>query len=292
MSTGNWRMLLHPAGIVGVGLFLGISHVWGNAKGNEVMNQIGIRKIVTYNIHIGIGMDRKLDLSRIAGVLKKLNPDLCAVNEIDVACERSGRLDQLAVLGELLGQGGVFAQARPIGRHNGYEAQGPVPGAYGIAAFGQKPLLVMEQFALPLPDDMEPRTVLIVRTVEKFPVYFIVTHLPWEPDEKTEALRCECLKVITARIKEKKYRPAILAGDLNAGGDSRTIAYLRQEWGIAGDGDWEPTHPADRPKVRLDYIAFYPKTAFEVMEYQVVPEIVASDHRPFAATLKQIEAAE
>ena len=38
---------------------------------------------MTYNIHVGIGMDKKLDLPRIAAVINHEHPDLVGLQEVD-----------------------------------------------------------------------------------------------------------------------------------------------------------------------------------------------------------------
>ena len=43
-------------------------------------------QLVAYNIKHGRGMDNKVDLRRIASVLRKLKPDLVALQEIDHNC--------------------------------------------------------------------------------------------------------------------------------------------------------------------------------------------------------------
>lgn len=247
-------------------------------------------RVATYNVHIGLELGGELnektvlDFRKIGTLLRALNLDLVAVNEIDSGCQRTHYAHQPALLSKEAGMGIVFAQSRAISSDL-YPEQGPVWGGYGVAAMGRKPLEVVEQFALPLPETLEPRTALIVRTVEKEPVYFVVTHLPWEQTPEVEALRVKCVEEITRRVKAGGYAPALIAGDFNAQADSSTINALRKEWTVVGDGDLEPTFPADKPRVRLDYIAFTPKEAFEVVDHKVVEERKASDHRPFAVTL-------
>lgn len=247
-------------------------------------------RVATYNVHIGLELGGELnektvlDFRKIGALLRSLNLDLAAINEIDSGCQRTHYAHQPALLSKEANMGIVFAQSRAISSDK-YPDQGPVWGNYGVAALARKPLLVVEQFALPLPDTLEPRTALIVRTVEKNPVYLVVTHLPWEQTPEIEALRVRCVEEITRRVKAGGYAPVLIAGDFNASSDSPTMRALRKEWSIVGDGDLEPTFPADKPRVRLDYIAFAPKDAFEVVDYQIVDERKASDHRPFVATL-------
>lgn len=44
---------------------------------------------LVHNIHHGEGVDRKLDLPRIAGVIKSVKPDLVALQEGDQGTERT-----------------------------------------------------------------------------------------------------------------------------------------------------------------------------------------------------------
>jgi len=47
-----------------------------------------------------------------------------------------------------------------------------------------------------------------------------------------------------------------------------------------------PTAPATNPRSRIDYIFYRPNSGFELVESKVVPELMASDHRPVFAILK------
>ena len=55
--------------------------------------------VLSYNIHHGEGLDGKLDLQRIADVVKRENPDVVAFQEVDVNVKRSGRIDEATQLG-------------------------------------------------------------------------------------------------------------------------------------------------------------------------------------------------
>jgi len=46
-------------------------------------------RVLTYNIHHGEGTDGKIDLTRIAALIKRLAPDLVALQEVDKATTRS-----------------------------------------------------------------------------------------------------------------------------------------------------------------------------------------------------------
>ena len=102
-------------------------------------------RILAYNIHHGAGMDEILDLERVADLIRRVDPDLVALQEIDSATVRTGRVDQAAELGRLTGLTSLF------GRFMEYQG-----GAYGMALLSRWPV---EDFQnLRLPDGAEPRT--------------------------------------------------------------------------------------------------------------------------------------
>ena len=50
-------------------------------------------RVMSYNVHVGIGMDKRLDLRRVAEVIRRERPDLVGLQEIDRGTERTGRVD-------------------------------------------------------------------------------------------------------------------------------------------------------------------------------------------------------
>ncbi|MBW1789178.1 MAG: hydrolase, partial [Deltaproteobacteria bacterium] len=57
-------------------------------------------KIVTYNIQYGLGRDRQYDLERTAKVIE--GADIIALQEVERFWKRSGYVDQVTLLAELL----------------------------------------------------------------------------------------------------------------------------------------------------------------------------------------------
>lgn len=70
-------------------------------------------RVVSYNIKHGQGMDKKLDLHRTAETIRKLAPDLVALQEIDLNCGRSSGVDQMAALGAMLKMHHAFPSEAP-----------------------------------------------------------------------------------------------------------------------------------------------------------------------------------
>ena len=53
--------------------------------------------MLTYNIHHGEGTDGRFDLSRLAGVVTSMHPDLVALQEVDEGTERASGRPRLRV---------------------------------------------------------------------------------------------------------------------------------------------------------------------------------------------------
>jgi len=66
-------------------------------------------RVMTYNIHVGVGMDKKLDLPRIAAVIKDQRADLVGLQEVDRGVERTQRMDEIAELAKLTHMDYAFA---------------------------------------------------------------------------------------------------------------------------------------------------------------------------------------
>ena len=79
-------------------------------------------RVLTYNIHIGKGLDGKLDLERIARVIRDSKADVVALQEVDVKTRRTENVDQAAELARLTNMHVHFGKAMD---HDG--------GAYGVA---------------------------------------------------------------------------------------------------------------------------------------------------------------
>jgi endonuclease/exonuclease/phosphatase family metal-dependent hydrolase len=105
--------------------------------------------ILSYNIHYGEGMDGKIDLRRIAAVIKSVSPDAVALQEVDRRTERSGGVDQAVELEQLTGLKMIFGRT--------VELQG---GEYGNAILSRLPIKSFTNHPLPRTEGREARAVL------------------------------------------------------------------------------------------------------------------------------------
>lgn len=221
-------------------------------------------RVLTYNIHHGEGVDGQFDYRRLERIIRDLRPDLVALQEVDRRTRRASGVDQAQRLGELTNMHHVFGQAMP---YSG--------GQYGEAILSRFPIKDVQVHPLPFRPGQEPRAALAV-TVDPgngLPnVRFVGTHLCHQSDET----RTEQAEQLTLVLKSAGRQSLILAGDLNARPGSKPIAALLDDGWI----------DAVAPKSRIDYVMYRRDDPWTVAEVTIVPEDVASDHRPILVVLR------
>jgi chondroitin AC lyase len=231
-------------------------------------------RVMTYNIHHANPPSAAgvIDIDTIAAVIKKQQPDLVAVQEVDVFTGRSGNIDEASELAARLNMYVYFGKAI------NYDG-----GQYGVALLSKFPLKDCKTYPLPSAADTtaEPR-VLAVATVQ-LPggntLRFGSTHL----DVKSAGNRDLQVQEIV-RIVRQEPLPFILAGDLNAQPSSSCIQLLDAHL-TRTCSPCAPTIPVHQPNRTIDYIAYYPSKAYEIISHEVIPERYASDHLPVLAVL-------
>jgi endonuclease/exonuclease/phosphatase family metal-dependent hydrolase len=223
-------------------------------------------RVLCWNIHHGVGEDGKLDLPRIAALIKARQPDVVALQEVDNRCRRSGSVDQTAELAKLTGMTGVFGKAMD---HDG--------GEYGQAILSKHP--IGETKIHRLPGDGEPRIGFeAVVTIGGKPLRMVSVHL----DHQQDARRLKQAEALAAAL-EKGGLPVILAGDFNDVPGSPVMKAFDAGWTAMAKKEPVLTAPADKPEVEIDHVllrGFEPRGLLEVL-----PEAVASDHRPIAGVV-------
>lgn len=232
-------------------------------------------RVLTYNIHHCEGVDRKLDVERIAKVILSMSPDIVALQEVDRNTRRAEKVDQPAELARLTNMAVVFEQNIPF--------EG---GEFGNAILSKFLIASHRNTHLPCFDDGEQRGVLLTELTPKAggpPIHFYCTHLDYRRDPKERLASAE---VINKMALQHPGTPALLAGDLNDTPDSDVLKLFRQQWTLANEKE-QPTIPVDKPRRQIDFILFRPADGWKVIEARVLDEQVASDHRPFFAVLER-----
>jgi endonuclease/exonuclease/phosphatase family metal-dependent hydrolase len=169
-------------------------------------------RVVSYNIRHGKGLDGQVDLQRTAEVLRSMNADLIALQEVDRHQLRSGLQDQAKVLAEMLGMYYRFSPSIVLGF-----------GEYGNAILSRYPIVGHERVALP--GILEYRSLLKV-TVQAGDrlLVFAGTHLGLKLEEREQQM-----PLIYEALADV-HAPAIFAGDFNMGTGHSLMKELITKW--------------------------------------------------------------
>lgn len=222
--------------------------------------------IMTWNIRAGRGLNDVRDLTRVAAVIKEADADFVALQEVDRNTTRADGVDQLTVLAEATGLVPTWGKALDFDG-----------GEYGVALLSRAAPLRTQVVPLTHPDATEARVLLLVEFSD---CIVGVTHLPLH-----ETARLAAVKTIRAALPAEK--PCFLAGDWNDEPASETLRALRGPFALLSGV--APTFPANAPTRCLDYIAVLRRyrARYEGVSHEVLPEAVASDHRPVCVTFRQ-----
>src|ERR1043166_6228376 len=184
-------------------------------------------RVMTYNIHHGEGIDGKVDVLRIADVIKREQADIVALQEVDKGVARTERRDLPAELAALTGMTCVFS--------NNYHYQG---GEYGNAVLTRFPVKRWTNTHFKKVNETEQRGILqLLLEVQGREVVFMATHIDHRPDD---AARWSNVGEIEELLKQYRGRSIIIGGDFNDTPESRVCRRLNQifddSWALAGEG--------------------------------------------------------
>lgn len=231
-------------------------------------------RIMTFNIHVGVGMDKKLDLQRIAGVINKERPDLVGLQEVDRGVKRTEGKDEIAELANMTKMDYAFA-------HN-LDFQG---GQYGVAILSRTLIKKIDHQMFENKREAERRGMLRVKVeFDGVPLHFVTTHLDYQFADG-RLFETEQLLKNLADVKG----PLIVVADMNDEPAGSAYALMSQTFDDAwikskakSDG---LSFPADKPVKRIDYI-FYRKGDRVKAKKAWIVETLASDHVPVMAEIE------
>lgn len=231
-------------------------------------------RVMTYNIHVGVGMDKKLDLPRIAGVINAVHPDLVGLQEVDRGVERTGRIDEIAELAKLTKMEYAFAF--------NLKYQG---GQYGVAILSRLPIMATDHRLYQNTREAERRGFIRAEVkIRGRTVNFVTTHLDYQYEDG----RVYETQQLLAAMKDVKG-PLIVVGDFNdvpSGGAYRLVRQSFDDvWNQTRANDEGFSYPADKPAKRIDYILFRHGDAIRTRRAWIV-NTLASDHVPVVADLE------
>lgn len=223
-------------------------------------------RIATYNVHRAIGADRRTDPGRILGVLREIDAEVYALQEVEAHDDGA---DMLAWLGKELGYHAI--PGTTLKRHDGRFGNGvltrcPVAGRRlaDLSWRGREP-----RGAITADIDCKGRKLRVV-----------ATHLGLRPAERRDQVQ-----QLLHLFRERPHDPSVLLGDLNEwflwGRPLRRLhRHFRETPSLA-------TFPARMPFLALDRIWTHPRAMLRKLEVHKTPLArMASDHLPLVATLE------
>lgn len=211
-------------------------------------------RVMCYNVKHCRGMDNVVDYDRVAKVIKNINPDVVALQELDSITIRSNKANTIEELGKRLDMHYIFGGAIDF-----------EDGKYGVGILSkEKPL---SHRLIALPGREENRALLIV----EFSGYYLCsTHFSLTNEDKMASV-----PIIFEAIKDIK-KPLLLGGDMNCGYDSPTQELLREKFTTLSD-----TIPIGNRRRVIDFIYGYNNgNTYKVTEKMTIEERMASDHFP------------
>ena len=226
-----------------------------------------VLRVMTYNIHHGVGMDKIYDLERIAKIINESGADLIAIQEVDKLTDRVKGVNVAADLAELTGMFYSFGKA--IDFQN---------GQYGLMILSKWPLYDIALTKLPTAKGCEQRIALsaLVDVEGLGEIRFISTHLQYKSSEQ----RYVQAEKINEVFGNPDVTPCIIAGDFNSGFGSPAFGVLSEAWDVKTKVDMGDTYPADMPNIQIDHIMTSGDIKLKAMGAKVLENVVESDHRP------------
>lgn len=221
--------------------------------------------LMSYNIHIGVGMDKKKDLSRIARVINHVSPDVVGLQEVDSMNTRTME-HQAKELAMMTNMYEVYAPAISMKGN----------GKYGIALLSKEKPLGFKRIGLPGSEELR------VAVLVEFEDYiFVNTHL-----SLTEKDRVTSAEIILNEVRKYSDKPVFLSGDLNAEPNSEAISEFKKGFTILSNSP-VPTFPSTGANVCIDYIMAYNNNVNMVKNFSYVyDEPLASDHLPIVVGVR------
>jgi endonuclease/exonuclease/phosphatase family metal-dependent hydrolase len=232
-------------------------------------------RVVTYNIHKCRGLDRRVSPARIAEVLRKLDADCIAMQEV-VRAPGAPEGDQAQFIAAALQDYDVvFGRNRPLGR-----------GDYGNATLSRLPIEYSENYNLTC-GKLEPRGCL--RTDIRLPngqlLHFFNVHLGTSFTER----RLQGTKLLSDSLLRNAAHtgPRLIVGDFNEWSRGLTSKSMAQEFKSVDPREHQrrsKTYPGIFPVLHLDHI--YYDHALELKKFRLVRTaraLIASDHLPMVA---------
>lgn len=221
-------------------------------------------RLLTWNIHGGRAPNGSYDLERVVALVRRHEPDIVALQEVDSRRSRSGE-PAFDFLKQALGEHCV--EARAISAPD---------GDYGHVVISRWPMTDTVLHDLSITGREPRRAIETIVATEQGPLHMVAVHLGLSFRER----RKQAAKL--AAIANSAPDPTLLCGDFNDWiwrGDVATT--LSRE---LPDRTWHRTFPSWLPAIRLDRIYCRPAGTL-IRSWTDASARAASDHLPVVAEI-------
>ena len=222
-------------------------------------------RVLTWNIHSGIGPDGTYDLVRIVNLIRHHDPDIIALQEVD-SRGHSDTEKPLPFLKTALGS--HAAEARTIITPDGH---------YGHVVISRWPFTEVTHHDISV--SRRERRCAIETMIETpwGPLHFVAAHLGLSPFERRKQAR------VLANLARRDVRPTIMLGDFNDWLLRGTVRRALDK--IMPGHTTHRTFPAKWPLLSLDKVYCRPRNAI-IRSWTDNAARVVSDHLPVFADIR------
>ena len=235
-------------------------------------------RVATYNIHKCVGIDRRYSPERIADVLREIDADVIALQEVVCHSDRGRREHQAEFLAEQLSMDFCFGENR---KHYGGDYGNVILSRFPIASFQNYDISVIQR---------EPRGCLraSIQPPEADEFHFMNVHLGTSFFERRRQVR----KLLVEHVLDdpKIAGRRIIAGDFNewvSGLATRLFKMKFQSIDPKLHLGTMRTFPGIVPLVHLDHVYFDEVFVLKrALLHRSRKARIASDHLPIVADLE------
>jgi endonuclease/exonuclease/phosphatase family metal-dependent hydrolase len=234
-------------------------------------------RLVTYNVHRCVGLDRRHSPERIADIVRSLEPDAVALQELETNHRRTGHTHQPNRLAHLLDMDCVYHPARVR-----------AGAQFGNAIFTRLPMRARRSDVLPRHPVVRLQTrgaVWATLRVGDSDFQLINTHLSLLRGERLRQAAALCDEWLAH--PDCRTAPSVVCGDFNATPACPTYRKLADGLADAAGHNPHATWPSFLPFRRLDHVFVTPRVTVARVD---VPRTdltrVASDHLPLVVDLE------
>ncbi len=203
-------------------------------------------KLMTYNVHAGVGMDGRLSLERITRVIAQSASSIVCLQEVDVNRQRSNHVDQPGKIASDLKMNHLFLAARESNNEK-----------FGNAILSSYPLTLVEKIALfRQKKNRSPRIAIWVSVdlPNGVSLQVINTHLSLYPAERKRQA-AQLMETWIPRAMQKG--PVAICGDFNSRPHSKTYNIFARNLHDTSTNSSAPiqaTYFSTMPLLRLDHL--------------------------------------